>query len=369
MLRGNPDTGAESSDSNSLEEWKVARSKISELDNNLHDLRKYGLTFTAALLATNSILDYSKLNILTKFSISIITISFITVISLVDQYYQGLIEVISNRARVLETAILNIELDETISNRFKKDNLPEYIKWTYIGLIFIGVAVGVAVIVSFPNTPSTNVGNMSFLSSTSIRFSDRSNISFILKLVALYVLLLIPLVILKNVDIYTKLLEDIKKHAKDMKNKDSRSKLWSDIKKYLKNESSRPKLWNNLKKLMKSFKPFILLPMIFIIALYYALILFCFYFTLMHLFSLEITLSLLLIFIGCIGTYITEISSKIIARRRYKQEDFSKLEIVNGCDKERTSKKIRIDWTIDRLSCKQGEVVRITATNLGKNCV
>jgi hypothetical protein len=329
-------------DTNALEEWKEARTKINELDNNLHDLRKYGLTFVAALLATNTILEYTKLNNLTKFSISIITISFITVLNLIDQYYQDITAAVSERARVLETVILNMELDEMISYQFTHGHLPAYIKWTYNGLVIIAVAVGVALIISVPSTSSTNVGNFSILPSTSVDLNSLSNIlvtilKFLLMSILLSIFLLGPLVVIKNIN--------------------DRSELWS-------------KLRDSTKECLKSF---IRLFEMFFVAIYYTLFLFYFYSVLIHLFSFEITLSFLLIFIGCIGMYIIDFSGEIIRRRRAYQKKSKKLgtnseTIKDNCDPE-DLKNTKLDWIIDRLSCKQDEVVRITVTNLGKNNV
>lgn len=329
-------------------------------------MRKYGLAFVAALLATNSILEYIKLDNLTKFSISIITILFITVLNLIDQYYQDMSKAVSNRARVLETIILNTELDEMISYQFEKGNLADYIRWTYNGLIVIAVAVGVVVIVSAPNTTSTSVGNLNFSINTPAHLSDLSSISiFILKLLVLLILLLLlsiflisPIIIKKNIGSSSELCKAIKEC---MKNKD---------KERMKNEESYLKLCENIKECFNSTRQ---LLWMFIRAIYYTLILFSFYYILVHLFSSKTTLSLLLLFAGCTGIYIIDVSNEIINKKRADHEKLKELgndliEISNAQNPD-ILKNAKLDWIIDRLLCESGEIVRFTVTNLGKKSI
>lgn len=143
--------GKEASDLNALEEWKITRSKISDFDNNLHDLRKYGLTFITGLLAANSLQAYLNFGSLTKFFIAVITIAIITVLYILDIYYQKISDAASIRARILETTILNMELNETINHRFQTENLFNYIKAVYVGFITITVAIGVIIIAIAPS--------------------------------------------------------------------------------------------------------------------------------------------------------------------------------------------------------------------------
>lgn len=355
-------TGDISYDTNALEEWKEARSKINDIDKNLHELRKYGLAFIAALLAVNSILDYSKLSNLTKFCVSVITISFITILNLVDHYYQYIIEAVSNRARVLETVTLNIELDEVISYQFEESNLPTYIRWTYNGLIIMAVAIGVVVIISIPSTPSVNAGNLSYLLSTSSHLSNPSSVLVIL----LKMLLLLILLFFMSIFLLGPL------HViKDIGNS---HEFWKCVKTCIRNDSrsedSDSKLRDIFKNCSNSFKP--MFRLIFL-ALYYILILVFFYFVSVHLFSSEITLSILLILIGCIGICVIDFWREIILNMKDNYVKSKKLENANAemvCLDNDTSKEylmdIKLDWIIDRLSCNQGERIKITVINLDK---
>lgn len=332
-----------------LEEWKEGRVKINELDKNLHDLRKYGLTFIAALLAANSILDYMKLNSLTKFSISIITILFITVLNLLDQYYQDMAKAVSKRSKVLEAMVLNTELDEMFSYQFEKGNMSDYIKLTYNGLIIIAVAVGMTVIVSSPNTTSTNVENLSFLMNTRPNLSDLSSVLiFILKLLLLYILFLAPIVIKKNVG--------------------GISELCNSIKECTKNKNTRSKLCDNIKKGIKFTGQFLTISLL---AIYYTIISFSFYYILASLFSFEITLSILLLLAGSTGIFIIDASSEMIRKRRTNLDKLKELEKTPLViyDNPNSLNKTQLDWIIDRLLCNSGDIVRITVINHSKDNV
>ncbi|MDD4247909.1 MAG: hypothetical protein PHT13_02160 [Methanosarcina sp.] len=322
-------------------------------------------------MAGNSITQYIELDNLTKFSISIITISFITVLNLTDQYYQDMAKAVTCRLRVLETMILNFELNEMISYQFFKGNMAGYIKWTYNGLIIIAVAVGVAVIVSAPNTTLTNVANL----------SDRSIFIFILKLLLLSILLLLssilligPLFLINNVkdgskELWNCIKEYLNKDGEYTKKEESRSNECMKNKdgEYTKKEESRSKLCDSINECFNSTRR---LFGMFLLSIYYAFILFFTYYILVHyLFSSKTTLSLLLLFAGCTGIHITNISSELISRNR---ADRSKvlthnfMEIPDAYDPG-FLKKTQLDWIIDRLSCKRGEIVRITVINHGKN--
>jgi hypothetical protein len=163
-----------SSDGNALDEWKEARSTISRFDGYLDALRKYGFTVVAGLLAANSIQIYFSFNNFTKFFLAVITVAFTVGLYLLDIFYQRIIDAASLRARIIETAVLNLELNETISYRFTKDKLSTYIKWIYIMFIIIAIVIGILVIVTASPSPLTTIlvnsssNTTSFNSSTNI---------------------------------------------------------------------------------------------------------------------------------------------------------------------------------------------------------
>lgn len=143
---------------NAFDEWKETRSVIARFDGYLDGLRRYGFVFIAALLAANSIQAYSSFSNITKVFLSVITIAFIVGLYFLDVYYRRMIEAASIRARVLETAVLlDTELNEVTSDKFKKENLQTYIKWIYIGFIVVAVIVGVAAILGPSDTQSSNL--------------------------------------------------------------------------------------------------------------------------------------------------------------------------------------------------------------------
>lgn len=370
---GNRVTENESPNNNALEEWKETRSKISKIDDNLHDLRKYGLTFVAGLLAVNSIQAYINLGGFTKFFIGVITIAFITVLNLLDVYNQRISYAASIRATVLETAILNFELNEVISHRFKMDNLLDCIKAVYIGFIMITVAIGVTVIFVNPSTPTNTPTNLSTSPTTSLNLNIPGILIVILEFLFLLLLVSAPFIIIKlNIihKIYKFIVESIK-----------------------------------LEPLYQVIK-------ITLTAFYCIITLLSFYTILRSLFSLELTLSILLLILGCAGIYIiiefwnklfikTNINRKKSnnSKRKPKKkyyfkgyDDWLKLkenipyagtlyDFVIDSKNKRYVKRLDdwmksignkpytgvLDyWTVDRICCEQGEVVKITLTNFGK---
>jgi hypothetical protein len=134
---------AESSSGTALEEWKETRGILSRFDGNLHDLRKYGFTFLAALftidalqkLVSNNITDYVRLGLIG------ITIAFIITLRFLDHNYQQFQNAASIRARILER-MLNIEVTETISERYKKEKIYNWNLGVYIGFVIIALLIG-----------------------------------------------------------------------------------------------------------------------------------------------------------------------------------------------------------------------------------
>ena len=133
------------SSGNALEEWKEARGVLARFDGNLNDLRKYGFIFLAALLAADSVQALLKLEENTRFALIVITIAFIVTLRLLDHNYQQFQNAASIRARILET-ILNIELTETISDRYKRNRLDGYILSVYVGFVLMAGGLGAAIL-------------------------------------------------------------------------------------------------------------------------------------------------------------------------------------------------------------------------------
>src|SRR5665647_912401 len=155
-------TTDKSSNINALDEWKEARSTISRFDENLDGLRKYGYTVVAGLLAVDTIQSYIKFENPTKSGLIVITIAFIVSLHMLDVYYQRIIEAASIRAKIIESTVLNIELDNLISDIFELGKLSNYIRYIYTGFIVVAVLIGVVVVITAAPSPLTaTLGNSS----------------------------------------------------------------------------------------------------------------------------------------------------------------------------------------------------------------
>ncbi|HII01165.1 TPA: hypothetical protein HA351_05795, partial [Methanosarcinaceae archaeon] len=162
---------------NALTEWKEARATISKCDECLDGLRRYGFTVIAGLLAIDAIQSYINLGNPAKLGLIVITIAFIIGLYILDIYYQRIIEAATIRARILETTVLNFELNETLSDRFELEDLKKYIKWIYIGFILIAVLIGITVVISAAPSPLTTTSINSSINTTSSNSNIPSNIS------------------------------------------------------------------------------------------------------------------------------------------------------------------------------------------------
>ena len=134
-------------------EWDVARTQISGVDANLHDLRKYGFTFLTALLAAESILlpygastsaggsgglpDYVQLGVLFE------TLLLIFTLHLIDETNLVLQEAAATRPLVQERE-LNIDLTERITDRELRTNVK-----ARVFLVYFLFAAGVALLGAF----------------------------------------------------------------------------------------------------------------------------------------------------------------------------------------------------------------------------
>jgi len=130
-----------------LEEWKEARGILSRFDENLHDLRKYGFTFLAALFTIDALQKLVSKDITDNIRLGLIaiTIAFIVTLRLLDHDYQQFQSAASIRARILER-MLNIEVTETISEKYKRDKLYNWNLGVYIGFVIIALFIGLMIL-------------------------------------------------------------------------------------------------------------------------------------------------------------------------------------------------------------------------------
>ncbi|WP_424353541.1 hypothetical protein [Methanosarcina mazei] len=352
---------------NAFDEWKETRSVIARFDGYLNGLRRYGFVFIAALLAANSIQAYSSFSNITKLFLSIITIAFIVSLFFLDVYYRRMIEAASIRARVLETAVLlDTELNEVTSDKFKKEKRQKYIKWIYIGFILVAVIVGVAVIVTAPKAPSstlvnsetlsiriessdttsTTIENSSTLSTTIVNSGTLSTTtSNIMKKSSVKDLNIVLIVILILV-VLSKTVLFIDKYGKNWYGR-SKQYFGSKLNSFVEHSTLRKNVYRyivySFNNLIRSFvlsSIDALIVAIFIIDFITITYLLCgdminFEFTRRYIY--------LLIASGAIGTFfISFFSNNLI------------LEFLHGNE----------DWIIDKFSCGEEEKVRITFTNL-----
>jgi len=164
---------------NALTEWQEARATISKCEECLDGLRRYGFTVIAGLLAVDAIQSYINLGNPAKIGLIVITIAFIIGLYLLDVYYQRIIEAATIRARILETTVLNFELNETLSERFEHEGLKTYIKWIYIGFILIAVLIGIMVVISAVPSPLTTSINSSINTTSSNSGIPSNNSTFV----------------------------------------------------------------------------------------------------------------------------------------------------------------------------------------------
>jgi len=148
MSSNSTDNGG-SSDNIALEEWKEIRSVFARLDEDLHDLRKYGLVFLASLLSVDSFQVYFSLPLFTRTMLLIITLAFIVSLRLMDHNYQKLQSAVLIRSRILEVN-LNIELSETIAMHYRRRRFPNFVSSLYYGFVAITILLGIAIL--FPIT-------------------------------------------------------------------------------------------------------------------------------------------------------------------------------------------------------------------------
>jgi len=133
------------SSDNTLEEWKEARSVLARFDENLHDLRKYGFSVLSAFLALDALQKLTSIDAGAKFGLIVVTIALIITMRLLDQDYQKLQSAASIRARILERS-LNIELTDTITDRYNRNYLHLINFSLYCGFIAIALLIGIIIL-------------------------------------------------------------------------------------------------------------------------------------------------------------------------------------------------------------------------------
>ena len=143
-----------------LDEWKVARDAMKEFDGRRHDLRKFGFGFLTALLATESFLipgsfvDQQYLVVLpnlVKFCVLLVTLTFIVAIALIERNYQLFLKAINQRALVLER-LLNLELSEVITFRYRVGRARLFSDAVYLSFVFAIMILGYASLMPDDNT-------------------------------------------------------------------------------------------------------------------------------------------------------------------------------------------------------------------------
>jgi len=130
---------------------------LSEFDERLHDLRKYGFTFITALLTAESILIPSSVEAsfqqagipdTIKLAVMLATLLLLGGIRLMDKQYRLFQEAAAVRAKIIERS-LNIELTDAISFRYKAEKFWKYINWLYY---LFGLTTGLlGAVILYPN--------------------------------------------------------------------------------------------------------------------------------------------------------------------------------------------------------------------------
>jgi hypothetical protein len=133
------------SNDNHLEEWKEARGIIGRFDEYIHDIRKYGFTFLAGLIAADAL---QKLVQDTKiaFGLLTLTIVFIVALRLFEEIYSKYLRAASIRAKILETTFLDLEVTEFISYKYKREKVSPLILYLYLTIILLVIIIGIIVL-------------------------------------------------------------------------------------------------------------------------------------------------------------------------------------------------------------------------------
>lgn len=133
-----PNASSSSNMENYQKEWEKARDILKDFDERLHDLRKLGFSFLTVFLTvqaflTTDIPDLAKLGVFT------ITLVLISALYLIDKNYVSFQEAANTRALVLER-MMNLELSEIITLRYRTDGINRHVKVIY-WIIIAGVLI------------------------------------------------------------------------------------------------------------------------------------------------------------------------------------------------------------------------------------
>jgi hypothetical protein len=143
-----------------LEKWKSARKVLSQFDDRLHDLRKYGFSFITALLTAESILipgpeaqaaGEAVIPPRIKLGVMLATLLLVVGIRLMDKHYRLFQEAAAVRAKIIERS-LNLELSDAIAFRYRAEQFWRYINWLYY--LFAGTTGLLGVFILYPDAPT-----------------------------------------------------------------------------------------------------------------------------------------------------------------------------------------------------------------------
>ncbi len=135
-----------------FDEWKEARRQITDLDDTLAGLRKYGFTFITALLAADSILGQATVNAVAVISPEVKLAVFISTLILVaglyatENFYTVVQRGASTRAREIEKHFGKGGLTETISKFYGQKSLWLYIEFLYITFALAAEVLGAIIL-------------------------------------------------------------------------------------------------------------------------------------------------------------------------------------------------------------------------------
>jgi hypothetical protein len=138
-------TGSDKDRDSHLEEWKKARAVLEFFDDKLHDLRKVGFTFVTTLLTAEGILipraTDGDIPVQIKFAVFLVTLLLILALHLIDQNYRVYQRAANMRAGILERR-LNLELSDTITDRYRAEDIKTRVWLLYIvfivSVLFLG---------------------------------------------------------------------------------------------------------------------------------------------------------------------------------------------------------------------------------------
>ncbi len=163
---------ADQVDSRLFDEWKEARRQITDLDDTLAGLRKYGFTFITALLAADSILGQATVNAIAvitpevKLAIFISTLILVAGLYATDNFYGCVQGGASTAVSQIKDQFAKGGLIATISKFYGQKSLWLYIEFLYI--TFAHAAEILGIIIFYPS--GLLVGLMTFATLATLVF-------------------------------------------------------------------------------------------------------------------------------------------------------------------------------------------------------